>query len=518
MNHPPTTSSHLVSTGSSDHIGRWTVSNLGDDHNDHFSEESTTTATTQNQSKNHIYSEILEYPNSSTVKNPSGLCRCCCCKYHRHLPVGRLRSVRSSIMAFAILSVMAATITWLFVSVRTMLWMKHPNWPRGEKVQLAFHRNRSFKILQLTDLHYGENPFTDWGPVQDTNTTRLIHSMIQQEQPIDLIIVSGDQITANNINGNATVYYELLCQLLENYTIPYAFIFGNHDDATFEPPEPEDVAVAGTVFNTTLRQELMEYVTHRSTPKSYLSLSQAGPSNIQGVSNYVLNVFNHSVDNADSDTGSDSNNDTKVVLQIMLLDSGGGSINQEIAHNQLRWYQRQRRTVPGDIVEPISYVDAIAFQHIPTKEFRYRTASDATTSSGSGTTGSENPPVCYGTNGENGIAPLQYDASNEIQFLYHNDTSLHFLGVGHNHGNSYCCRSDVNSNTNATTSSPPRVPMHLCFGRHSGYGGYGVWDRGARVYELSLRDDEESFNSRVTWKSWVRFENGTITDVYEPFP
>ena len=509
---------------------------LGEDIDDEDTVARTPPRNYRHTKKSHIYTEIIEHQNSSKTHDPTSCTGCSsCCNYTSTNTTGR---IRSSNMTFAALAVLSAMFAGLIVSVRTILQTHHPSWHRQVKARLAFQPNLTFKVLQLTDLHYGENPYTDWGPVQDSNTTRLIHSMIQQEQPIDLIVVSGDQITANNINGNATVYYEQLCQLLEYYTIPYAFIFGNHDDAVYEPPpttsmHDNDDTDTEMVFNTTLRHELMDYISHRSTTKSYLSLSQAGPNHINVVSNYVLNVFNRTVGGSNDQT----NNTRVVVLQILLLDSGGGSIHEEIVYNQLAWYQQQRiprTTMP--VGTSTSYVDAIAFQHIPTQQFRYVTSSSLDRTIGSD--GSRHPqPICYGMNGENGIAPLQYDTSNEVQFLSNNDTSLHFLGVGHNHGNSYCCRSSDSDPFNQTSSSTPtttttmsnnsstsstsKVPLHLCFGRHSGYGGYGLWDRGARVYELTLHDGNNeylSYNSpRVTWKSWVRLENGTVTDMYDPF-
>ena len=494
----------------------------------------------RNTKRNHIYTEILEHSHLSK--------RSYCCKYHNK------HSNRSSNMTVVVLSVVSVMVAGLMVSIRTLF---HPSRSGGtDRVQLSFHRNHSFKVVQLTDLHYGEDPYTDWGPAQDINTTRLIRAILQLEQPIDLIIVSGDQITANNINGNATAYYEQLCQLLEEYTVPYAFIFGNHDDAAYEVPptsstNPQDGEdIPAPMPNTTLRQELMDYIVHRTSTKSYLSLSQAGPDHIDGVSNYVLNVYNTyagvpSRSNSRSNCGSDDNHDTRnVVLQILLLDSGGGSMPEEIVHNQLVWYQQQRLSyttrMPGDQgTTSTAYVDAIAFQHIPTQQFRYVTSD---INNADNAYNNNNPPFCHGMNGENGIAPLQYDASHEIEFLHANDTSLHFLAVGHNHGNSYCCRSSDTTTTtidntallSSTTTTPTtiattaastshQVPLHLCFGRHSGYGGYGSWDRGARVYELTLRDDDDdqsktaSSNTRVTWKSWVRLENGTMTDIYEPF-
>eukprot|EP00122_Pirum_gemmata_P018171 Pgem_evm1s17017 len=35
------------------------------------------------------------------------------------------------------------------------------------KPRLHFNDQQKFKIVQFTDLHYGENPWTSWGPNQD---------------------------------------------------------------------------------------------------------------------------------------------------------------------------------------------------------------------------------------------------------------------------------------------------------------------------------------------------------------
>jgi Calcineurin-like phosphoesterase len=350
------------------------------------------------------------------------------------------------------------------------------------QMKLSFRPNRTFKILQLTDLHYGEDPFTDWGPQQDIDTSRLIRRVLALEQP-DLVLLTGDQLTANNVNGNATLYYELLCQLLEanDTNVPYAMTFGNHDDATFVPPP--SFSETTEIANTTLRSELMAYMERRVRMQPALSLSRAGPSSVFGVSNSVLNVF-------------ESATSGNIRLQIMLLDSGGGSIPQQIINNQLEWY-RQQRALRSSVSRP---VDAIAFQHIPTQQFLF--VSDT-----------EDDAICQGLNGENGIAPIQNDPTLETNWLYQ-DMRLHFLAAGHNHGNSYCCRYTPNINQTANRA----VPLHLCFGRHSGYGGYGSWARGARVYEMTwFPEDPPSFAANITWRSWVRLDSGDKTDIYEPF-
>ncbi len=73
-----------------------------------------------------------------------------------------------------------------------------------------------------------------WGPVQDTNSTRVMRAVLQyatttifpskdglllflpsplvrSERP-DLVVFSGDQITGNNIHSNATRYWAQLLQ------------------------------------------------------------------------------------------------------------------------------------------------------------------------------------------------------------------------------------------------------------------------------------------------------------------
>ncbi|RWR74717.1 putative inactive purple acid phosphatase 16 isoform X2 [Cinnamomum micranthum f. kanehirae] len=63
--------------------------------------------------------------------------------------------------------------------------------------------------------------------------------------------------------------------------------------------------------------------------------------------------------------------------------------------------------------------------------------------------------------------------------------SVKAVFVGHNHGLDWCC---------------PYKKLWLCFARHTGYGGYGNWPRGARIIEIT----EQPFSIR----SWIRMEEG----------
>jgi Calcineurin-like phosphoesterase len=244
-------------------------------------------------------------------------------------------------------------------------------------------------------------------------------------------------------------------------------IFGNHDDANR----------FGTNQTKTSREELL-----RTDQQFPLSLSRA-TKGLFGTSNYLVEIHYPS---QWSQQQQQHRKDT-VALQLFFLDSGGGVLPQMLATNQIQWFQQQHRNdVKGVIV----------FQHIPAFQFAYN---------GRVCRGLHDDPVDF-IHPDPGIVQVLQEAGN-----------VQLLASGHDHGNDYCCATNFSSNSPTKSSN-----LHLCFGRHSGYGGYGKWDRGARVYKLELvnRPSESSFSgmgdSLLRWKSWVRNESGGILDRYDP--
>jgi len=59
--------------------------------------------------------------------------------------------------------------------------------------------------------------------------------------------------------------------------------------------------------------------------------------------------------------------------------------------------------------------------------------------------------------------------------------------VGHDHGNVWCC-------------------YYESYNRHTGYGGYGDWTRGARVVQVSHEDLWGKY------ENYVRLEDGAVVD------
>jgi hypothetical protein len=48
--------------------------------------------------------------------------------------------------------------------------------------------------------------------------------------------------------------------------------------------------------------------------------------------------------------------------------------------------------------------------------------------------------------------------------------------------------------------------VHLCFNRHSGFGGYSQWKRGARLIQI----DEKKLGKNEL-DTWIRLEDGSIS-------
>jgi hypothetical protein len=329
--------------------------------------------------------------------------------------------------------------------------------------------NWTFRIMQITDIHLGEDEYTDWGPEQDFKTFQLLDKMFAFEQP-HLVVMGGDQLTANNCQHNCTEYYRILGRYLTLQGIPWATVLGNHDDMAFEPHHDKNQK---TTPHEYARRELL------AVDESFsLSLTQTGPKDVTGASNYVLDVMGPASDN----------NKKEAVLQIFFLDSGGGTLPETVDNSQIQWFIHTaslRKNLP-----------AVAFQHIPT----YGHLFDADT--------------CTGYEGQH-VEQLYYT---QLVNAMVESGRFHFLGVGHTHGNDYCCPYQKHIDDGAD-----KHDLYFCFGRHSGYGGYGNWQRGVRMYELMLspmkfddsdREDHSLPEPRrkFKWRSWVRLESGAYVD------
>lgn len=72
---------------------------------------------------------------------------------------------------------------------------------------------------------------------------------------------------------------------------------------------------------------------------------------------------------------------------------------------------------------------------------------------------------------------------------------------GHDHGNDWCFKWDNQLPTMDFSGNG----VNLCFGRHTGYGGYGNWMRGSRQIQLNITSLGKDT------KTWTRLEDGTTS-------
>lgn len=59
----------------------------------------------------------------------------------------------------------------------------------GWKGELCFRQDSlAFRVALFADLHYGENAWTDWGPLQDVKSDRVISNVLDAEAPGDHLL------------------------------------------------------------------------------------------------------------------------------------------------------------------------------------------------------------------------------------------------------------------------------------------------------------------------------------------
>lgn len=274
---------------------------------------------------------------------------------------------------------------------------------------------------------------------RDRRTRKVIETVLDAEQP-DLVFLTGDMLGGADCKNPAEAMWQLV-QPIEQRRLLWTVVMGNHDDESFLS-----------------REELWRVM--QTCPHF---VGRRGPRNITGVGNYVLPIISKNGDRpAGFLWGIDSNS-------YATTNIGGWGW---ITRNQIAWYVRtaaQVRRRFGISSDEASRIPSLAFFHIPIPEYDevWRTQT------------------CYGEKHEEVCAP-------KINTGFF--AALHEVGevigtfVGHEHINDFL----------GTLHG-----IRLCYGRASGYGGYGKegFLCGARVIELQegVRD----------FRTWLRLEDGT---------
>ncbi|KAJ5698707.1 hypothetical protein N7462_000712 [Penicillium macrosclerotiorum] len=349
---------------------------------------------------------------------------------------------------------------------------------------LRFQKDGTFQISILEDLHFGENAWDSWGPEQDVNSVTVINRVLDAESP-DLVVLNGDLITGDNaFLENSTVYMDEIVEPLVERGLTWASTYGNHDSA----------------YNLSRAALLArEHRWPNSRTKQMVSGRDAG------VTNYYLPVY-----------GADDKYSTKVPKMLLwFFDSRGGYYYQELdsSGNEVaqpnwvdtsvvNWFKRTN----AELVEKYrKQIPSLVFVHIPTnasQAFQTQVGVNAHQEPGI------NDDYVLAQQGEGWCADGSNDSSCEyggqdVPFMKALVETPGVIGVfsGHDHGDTWCYKWD----TLISGMSVKGNGINLCFGQHTGYGGYGSWIRGSRqvlVTESKLQQHEVD--------TWIRLESGGV--------
>ena len=232
--------------------------------------------------------------------------------------------------------------------------------------------------------------------------------------------------------------------------------------------------------------------------------TQHGPPGTDGVSNYMLPIYASSASAMNNQSPIMAN---KPLALLYFLDSRGGS-ESDLANNDnlpnfvsagtAAWLE----CTTASAKQKWGVLPSLAFVHIPINAFL-----DLQRDTKIELSGKHFP----GLNADKPLAQQGYSAESnnvytgqDIPFMQAllKTEGLHSVYSGHDHGDSWCglwqnatnpSSPSLNNGDNYASNSRP----FLCFCKHSGFGGYGKWNRGVRQVQLSF--DEDGDMSVETW-------------------
>nr|XP_019008286.1 uncharacterized protein I206_06841 [Kwoniella pini CBS 10737]OCF47067.1 hypothetical protein I206_06841 [Kwoniella pini CBS 10737] len=360
-----------------------------------------------------------------------------------------------------------------------------------------FHKDGTFKIMQIADLHYsvgeGECRDTDKSPcVGDSDTATWLEQALIEEKP-DLVVFSGDQLNGQSTSYDSRSVLAKFAKPVIDRQIPWAAIFGNHDSEIVDD-----------------RAEQMRALQHMP-----YSLARAGPKGVDGVGNYYIKL--HSADASNIH-----------IFTLYFLDSHAlqknslpwGKVDYDfIKTSQIEWYLNVSSSIKpisrpfqpdgawdlGDIwsnkrnkptrlsgsradenSKTLAKPNAMMWFHIPLPE-AFNPADKAGF-------GEDQEELDLGVNLDgqgnskhnggffyNAVkASFEVDKENESY-----RTEVKVLGHGHNHNTDRCRRTDG---------------IWMCFDGGSSFSGYGQlgFDRRVRIYNISQYGEKIETYKRLT--------------------
>ncbi|KAH8427972.1 metallophosphoesterase family protein [Aspergillus melleus] len=332
--------------------------------------------------------------------------------------------------------------------LETRISVRRGDMPKTKRPVPRINDNGRFKIMQLADLHLstGLGHCRDPVPAElvpgqkceaDTRTLEFVERLLDEEQP-DMVVMSGDQVNGETSKDAQSALFKA-AKLLVDRKIPYAAIFGNHDDE-------------GNLKRAAL-MNILEDLPY--------SLSSAGPDEVDGVGNYIVEVLGR---------GKTAHS----ALTLYLLDTHSYSPDERqfrgydwVKPSQIRWFKNTAQGLKAKHHEYTHMHMDVAFIHIPLPEYR------------------ESQNYYRGDWSE---APTAPGFNSGLKDALEEEGIL-FVSAGHDHVNDYCM---LNKDTNEKPS------LWMCYGGGSGFGGYGGY--GGYVRRIRFFDFDMNSGRVMTYK------------------
>lgn len=316
---------------------------------------------------------------------------------------------------------------------------------------LRIRRDGKFKIMQASDLHLAtgfgvcRDALPEGQPCDaDPRTLEFVSRLLDTERP-DLVILSGDQINGDTSPDTQTPILKL-ADLFIRRQIPYAAIFGNHDD------EKTPLSRQGSMS------------VYQSLP---YSLTEPGPTSISGIGNYVLEVLA-------------AGTSTHAALTLYLLDTHTYSPDEKHYHgydwlkeDQIAWFRETSRALKAKHAKYAKIHLDMAFIHIPLPEYR------------------EKGNLIKGGEWREGVTAPRFDSGFGKVLV---EEGVGVVSCGHDHVNDYCAlqREHVEfDNTEEGVRASERNELWMCYAGGAGfggYGGYGGYHRRIRFWEVDANN------------------------------
>jgi 3',5'-cyclic AMP phosphodiesterase CpdA len=342
--------------------------------------------------------------------------------------------------------------------------------PDHKEIVPRVRKDGKFKILQVSDAHLATGTGVCRDAIDasgnvvpaknceaDTRTLDFIERVLDSEVP-DLVVLSGDQVEGPLAPDTQSVIFKIAAPLIER-SIPYAAIFGNHDDEESHLSREAQMSLLQTLP---------------------FSLSQPGPESVAGVGNYYVEVLAASSQHS--------------AITIYLLDTHSLTPDEKkykgydwLKDSQIDWFKTTSNGLK-QAHKKYSHIHLdLAFIHIPLPEYR------------------EEGLMVKGGEWKEGVTAPKfnshfYDALSEAGVVA--------VGCGHDHVNDYCAlRRPATSNAARDAESEPQTSHNdnrphlgpwMCYAGGSGFGGYagyGGFHRRVRVWEVDTNSGRV-----VTWK------------------